>query len=78
MQLTYRGSAYTPNHNKIEMTDTGFKGTYRGATYPIQRAISLPLQRKRNLTYRGVRYARGSEDLASVEIVVSPEFLKIY
>ena len=77
MQLTYRGNTYNPTHTQVEMADTGLKATYRGATSYIQRAVSLPLQPKFDLTYRGVRYVRGSEESASVEIVFSTEPLKI-
>ena len=61
MQLTYRGTPYTPANPNIEMADTGLKATYRGTTYSRQRPASLRLHHRPNLTYRGVSYGHESQ-----------------
>ena len=61
MQLTYRGTTYTPANSTVEMNDTGLMATFRGAAYSLQRAASLNLRPRPQLTYRGVRYGDGSQ-----------------
>ena len=54
MQLSYRGVKYNTTKPAVQVTETEELGHYRGATYHVRRASSVPARRTSDvLKYRG-------------------------
>ncbi len=54
MQLSYRGVKYNTTHSTVQVTETQEIGHYRGGTYHIRRALSVPARHPEDvLKYRG-------------------------
>lgn len=54
VQLSYRGVKYSTSQSAVEVTETQEIGHYRGATYHVRRALSVPARRSGDvLKYRG-------------------------
>jgi hypothetical protein len=58
MQLKYRGIAYQPSVQAVEVTAPEQIGTYRGLPCYAAQPIVRQSHRGLELTYRGVRYTR--------------------
>ncbi|MBE9078559.1 DUF4278 domain-containing protein [Romeria aff. gracilis LEGE 07310] len=53
MNLSYRGIQYQATPASAQVIETGAVGHYRGATYPLRRAVNAAQPHPAGLKYRG-------------------------
>ncbi|MEB3214886.1 MAG: DUF4278 domain-containing protein [Nostocales cyanobacterium 94392] len=59
MLLSYRGSVYKANTQKLATQSNQVNAIYRGVSYQISKPTVFPSLSKSQLKYRGVTYIRG-------------------